>query len=336
MSLAVDRALRLPAGMSMLRNCLGSWLACHQARSEDCASSMSPDPQLRRALGFTTRLRSFLTWLCPATTLTRQPASKASSSSTYETLSIQELVAILESEGRQTWAIAISGTLAYVLERSSSGAQGGLRVVDISDVHNLRTVSYRPLDDTGVDLTVVGGAAYVLSYNGFIVLDVTNPQRPTAVCSMYMEQGGGLAVRNTYAFVTRRGGLSVIDVANPANCTQVGTLNLAGSSTSIAMNGNIAYIGQDGYTRGLNTVDITNPQQPQALGFLSTPYPPYGIAAANGRVYLTNFGLRVIDAQDPAHPRRKPNGSAWVARQLGSHRTKSLCGCFIRRHVHPP
>lgn len=214
-------------------------------------------------------------------------------------------VAILESEGSQSLAVAISGTLAYVLERSFSGGQGGLRVVDISDVHNLRTVSFSPFDDTGVDLTVVGGTVYVLNYNGFIVFDVTNPERPTALCSMSMEQGGGLAVRNTYAFVARRGGLSVIDVADPASCTQVGTLNLAGSSTSIAVNANLAYIGQNWYTNGLNIVDIANPQRPRAIGFLATPYPPYGIAAANARVYLTNFGLRVIDAQDPSHPREE-------------------------------
>ena len=209
--------------------------------------------------------------------------------------------------------------------------------MDISDVHNLRTVSFSPFDDTGVDLTVVGGTVYVLNYNGFIVFDVTNPERPTALCSMSMEQGGGLAVRNTYAFVagSRR----------PLchRCCRSSQLH----SSWHPEPGWIINVNCSERQPCLHRPELVH-KRPKHCGYHQS-------ATASDHRLLGNAlsSLRHCSRQCPRLPdqlrtqsdrcarskpptRGKPNGSAWVARQLGTCWAKGLRGCIIWRHACPP
>ena len=65
---------------------------------------------------------------------------------------------------------------------------------------------------------------------------------------------------------------------------------------------NRAYVGQSWIPNGFHIFDITNPQQPQAMGFLATPNTPYAIDALPNRVYAATDELLDIDAHDPTNP----------------------------------
>lgn len=218
-------------------------------------------------------------------------------------LNYPPLVGVLGNGGQATYAVAIAGALAYAGEYDPWRGGGGLRIVDISNTPNLHTVGYIELDDAAFDLQVIGGYAYVLGNNSFVVIDVSNPQQPSARCSHYLDSGGELTVRANRAYIAHRGGVSIIDVSNTASCPQIGSIDLPGLATAIDVVGNRAYVGQNWNQNGIHIFDVTNPQQPQAMGFLATPNTPHAIDALPNRVYATTYELLDIDAHDPANPR---------------------------------
>lgn len=82
-------------------------------------------------------------------------------------------------------------------------------------------------------------------------------------------------------------------------------LNLIGRPSSVAIQGEVALIGEQGR---LLTVDVSSPDRPVAMGALSLPdetdEPVLDAYVLGNHAYLTNWsgGLHVVDISDPAQP----------------------------------
>jgi tRNA A-37 threonylcarbamoyl transferase component Bud32 len=131
-----------------------------------------------------------------------------------------------------------------------------------------------------------------------------------------------------------------LNVENPIQPTLLGSLNLGGTSTVVAVNGNYAYVAQYGKllavdissssapilvgsldiskamyvevnnnfayvvdeTAGLKIIDISDPENPTLVGSFSST--PYGVDVIGNLVYLADLsaGLKIIDASNPTNP----------------------------------
>ena len=208
--------------------------------------------------------------------------------------------------------IFVSGSYAYV------GAWGqGLWVIDISNAFEPQVVGYYNFGGIQNYVFVSGSYAYVAS-GDLRVIDVSDPTNPYEV-RYYGTPGNamGVFVSSPYAYVAcGDGGLRVLDISNPANPQEVGHHDVYASG--IFVSGSYAYVVErdlpyiiDGiyYVYSLAVMDISNPANPQKVGYLRIGYLAYGgwsqsLFASGAYVYLAAWeqGLRVVDVSDPTSP----------------------------------
>ncbi|MFQ5427444.1 MAG: LVIVD repeat-containing protein [Thermodesulfobacteriota bacterium] len=156
---------------------------------------------------------------------------------------------------------------------------------------------------TGVaDVKVVGNTAYTAFWNGFGVLEVSNPAAPVLTGRLYLEGGRGWAVdlQGNYAYVAdREAGLKIVDITDPKSPAPVSNLPGLKFSTSVAIKNKRAYV-TDKYF-GLHVYDITDPSLP----VLVLQIPLNGInreGVLDGNIlYVTNSEhLLLFDVTDPS------------------------------------
>lgn len=157
-----------------------------------------------------------------------------------------------------SWAVAVSGSYAYVLGDWGSP----FHVLDISDPANPVPRGSLPSFAWGSDVAVAGNYAYVADYGGGLhVIDITDPASPQRVGGIDKPeqpagtshiQGQHLVVSGNYAYVAQdwwdpqarmnRGRLEVIVIANQANPRRVGGVQTKGSAGGVVVSGGRAYV----------------------------------------------------------------------------------------------
>jgi len=84
--------------------------------------------------------------------------------------------------------------------------------------------------------------------------------------------------------------------------TEVGSINLTGTSEAVAVSGNYAYMA-DGYS-GLRIIDVTDPASPTEAGSFNTNGYAYDVAVSGNYAYVADGskGLRIINVTNSASP----------------------------------
>jgi len=208
--------------------------------------------------------------------------------------------------------IFVSGSYGYV------GAWGqGLWVIDVSNPFEPQVVGYYNFGGIQNYVFVSGSYAYVVG-GDLRVIDISDPTNPYEV-GYYNTPGDavGVFVSSPYAYVADRyGGLRVLDISNPATPQEVGHHDVY--SSGIFVSGSYAYVVERDlpyiiddiyYVHSLAVVDISNPANPQKVGYLRIGYLAYGgwaqsLFVSGAYVYLAAWeeGLRVVDVSDPTSP----------------------------------
>jgi hypothetical protein len=148
------------------------------------------------------------------------------------------------------WAggVAVSGNYAYVADGNR-----GLRVVNITNPSSPFEVGFYDTPGNASGVAVSGNYAYVADGGaGLRVVNITNPAAPFEV-GFYGTPWGtsDVAVSGNYAYVADGGGgLRVVNITNPAAPYEVG-FYIGISAQSVAVQGNIAYVGVPGYGFGI-------------------------------------------------------------------------------------
>lgn len=208
-------------------------------------------------------------------------------------------------------AMAVVGNYAYV-------AAGGLQVLDISDPAHPRRVGGRLASGSipgvtvsGNGVVVSGNYAYVVSSfyaNGqssgaLDVMDISDPANPTLFGRYEMSEPNGVALSGQYACVAWSGGLLVIDVSNPANPRFVASYRSTNyCARSVAVSGNLAYLGSCGGSDGLQVIDISDPANPLRIGGYDGPDVQHVALAGNYAFLAGNGGMIVLEVSDPTNP----------------------------------
>jgi hypothetical protein len=107
---------------------------------------------------------------------------------------------------------------------------------------------------------------------------------------------------NTAYVAAGSAGLYVVDVSDLAAPRVASQLALPGNANDVRVAGGVAYVAAGS---AVLTVDVSAPASPARLGSLAVPGNAVRLAVSGTLVYVADmaFGLRVIDAGNPAQPR---------------------------------
>jgi hypothetical protein len=162
-----------------------------------------------------------------------------------------------------------------------------------------------------MDLTVVGGVAYLANEAGLELVSVTDPFHPYHLGYIQLQDyvgapngTGSVAVSGTIAYVTASwAGLDIVDVSNPSSPTLIGNYNSGGNIyQDVAIQGNLVYIA-DG--SGLRILDISDPIHPAPDGYYPLPGGQAKAVAISGTLGVIadgSTGIYVLDVSNPANP----------------------------------
>jgi len=196
---------------------------------------------------------------------------------------------------------------------------GGIAIVDVSNPADPTQLSTLVFDTTEqgcrtFDVAVKDNYAYIADYNGFYVVDVTDPALPALAASFTAFDSADhhaydVYIDGTYAFVsTENEGLYILDITNPADPQKVSSFKDSEKSISmfycVVREGNYLYIA--GGIQGLVILDITDITDPQLVSY--QPGNDYGgalvVVKKDNYVYMTTetTGLYKFDVSDPSAP----------------------------------
>lgn len=194
----------------------------------------------------------------------------------------------------------------------------GLYVLDLSGAAPSEVGRYELLTDTLLDLVISGDSAYAANQSGMLsVFDLSDPTQPSLVRRV-PTQGGTVADVDVwgsklYAAAGEQG-LLVYDLADPEYPLLVGQMQwhedysaVTLASTSAGLTAFVTARDNQSTNGWLLALDVDDPGNITLLDELDTPGTAESLAAqgdtvivADGNKDGTSYGLRVIDAADPA------------------------------------
>jgi titin len=212
--------------------------------------------------------------------------------------------------------VAISGQYAYLCD-DYPGANGYLRVVSLANPSSpVQVANFDMGASVGYgylprDVAVLGGYAYVGTYQGVVVLDVSAPTAPRFVG----KAGGGvgavpLAAKPGFIYGGAADygyGVGVGDVSIPTAPRWVGDVYLGCASAGLAVQGDFVYDAGQSTAGGPNllaVIDVTAPTAPFVAGWRLTPGAANGVAVYGDHAYIADgaSGLQVVDVTNPVDP----------------------------------
>jgi hypothetical protein len=189
----------------------------------------------------------------------------------------------IESGAAGTDVIA-QGDTVYLSSKHANIAKVDFSTFDIS---NSATPTDLWSDDMGVtNITAIAKSGnYVYgsianSADEIMIIDVTNPTSPTKVKAFPIPNSNGVALSiavngpTLYVGMQQISGeaeLFAINVSNPLSPQVMGSFEVNGDVSSIALFNNRAYLATSGDTAELMVVDITNPTAMTKLGQFDAP-----------------------------------------------------------------
>jgi hypothetical protein len=151
---------------------------------------------------------------------------------------------------------------------------------------------------------------------GFIILDLTDPAKPTVLSRLEKIMVSGMVVNgNTVYLADDTEGIYVVNISDTENLTQIGLLpayvggwELDGMSfgeRGLFIQSDHLYITDPAY--GLTIANISNSANPVRIGYFMTPLPnvlfEVRLKGDNAFVVANQSGFRTVDISDPSHPR---------------------------------
>lgn len=186
----------------------------------------------------------------------------------------------------------------------------GVMIFDVSDPTGpvpIGAISVSPFL-ARVKTAVAGSVLAVAHRSALKFFDIKAPSSPTAIGQLTVPGAvGGAALDGSNAYFTSTtDGMGVAEVSVTAPPVVVAWVDgpPAGNSTSLAVSGNLAYLGEVEST--LRVFDVSEPERPVPLGAVTTPLSSIsGITVAGNLLFVTGKGkttpgaLLVLDTSDP-------------------------------------
>jgi len=240
------------------------------------------------------------------------------------------------------WAhgVTVNGNYAYVADGAA-----GLQVIDISDPENPEKPAgglYDTLRSAG-DVFIDEDNLYIIG-SGFSVfeIDASDPANLSDIGASWPVEGTLDAVESVYvnnhtAYVAYSNGLILVDVADPLNPSfPSGAIVTEGFGLSVVVVGSYAYVSgageSEGTEKGLNVVDVRDPQHPLLAGTCEWTGggSAEGVAVSGDYAYVADGseGFQVIDISDPENPVKPAGGNEGACDTTGSAKDVAVSGNY--------
>lgn len=173
---------------------------------------------------------------------------------------------------------------------------------------------------SSLDVFVQGKYAYVTGWDGFHIIDISDPQNPRLVSSLttpYLP-AKRLFVFESYAYVADGGKLLIINIEDPSNPHIVSTVDInpdffsnegllwVGYVEDVYVSSSFAYVANGG--QGISIIDISNPRTPRIVGSAPSDY-AVGVYVSNNYLYVvgntltsSSGALTIMEIENPEHP----------------------------------
>ncbi|MDP8239588.1 MAG: choice-of-anchor D domain-containing protein, partial [Candidatus Hatepunaea meridiana] len=221
-----------------------------------------------------------------------------------------EQVGLIDNLWESARDVVVQGDYAYVAAYAS-----GLQIIDISDPEHPEVAGYWDDNPDMVEgVSVSGNFVYLaVSQSGLYVIDVSDPANPNEIGSYDTPSFAvDVVVSGHFAYVADRlSGLRVIDISDPENPDEIGFCDTPGDAQGVALSGDFVYLAdgaehpaynRGGYgASGLRVIDVSDPENPEEVGFYNTPGKAKSVAVRGDFAFVADYyqGLRVIDVSDP-------------------------------------
>jgi hypothetical protein len=199
--------------------------------------------------------------------------------------------------------LTISGIYAYLTDYSS------FKIMNITDPANPYLASTVDISRP-MDVSVRGNYAFVVGFGQMSVVDITDPVNPEIV-TVFLVDGDGIMISGSYAYIWNTlfpgGTIAIVNLTDPANPVLAGNITaIRARPLNLSVVGNYAYIAEatDVVFNGLEIFDISNPQSPQLLGFISSGWRPSALCISGNYAYVgtPNNGLQIFNISEPNNP----------------------------------
>ncbi len=180
----------------------------------------------------------------------------------------------------------------------------GLKVLDLSDIKDIKSVSFIDSNATAAyDIAVKDNLLYLANASSIKIIDISNPKNLKLIGEF---KNGAKSIIGVdiddrgYAYLSDfDNGLYVVDVKNPSNPTEVAHINTDGNAKKVKVEGYRAYVA-DGLD-GVKIFDISNPLEPKLIGVYQNGSNVVDLIIDKDILYLANEseGIEVLDVRDP-------------------------------------
>ena len=206
-------------------------------------------------------------------------------------------VAYYEDDGVYYDVKFSGGDYAYV-----AAGDAGFKIIDVNSPFGPELVGqYSTYNAFGLDYA--GNYVYLADFtDGIKILDITSPFNVFPISSFNVS---GQTVNNVtiswpYLYASARYGFSIIDISNPISPFEVHFEPLS-YVYDIEIINHLAYIAYEG---GLRIYDVSQPSDPQEIGFCNLPATARSVQVRGDFAYLAigSSGLSIVRVTNPLQP----------------------------------
>jgi hypothetical protein len=178
----------------------------------------------------------------------------------------------------------------------------GVKIFDISDPLNV-ILTGNISTMKAADIAKFNNTIYITKYLGNIqAIDVSDPANPTIIYEMpdSPEWYSDLKVIDSLLYVgTSNEGLQIYEIQDDFSLNLVNVFDAQFSSMN--RSGDDLYLSCS--IGGFQHVDISDPENPNQIGFFSTHYAPVASVVKDNKAYVCDqyFGLEIYDISDPGN-----------------------------------
>lgn len=203
--------------------------------------------------------------------------------------------------------IELSGTTAYLTDNFY-----GLKIVNIADPAQPVLLGTFSTPGYAKSVAVSGNYAYLTTSGSLNIIDVSNPQQPHQLGSLYLGSPSSIALAGNVAYITDYTlGLVVVDLNDPNNPFIISCLNprVTSALNRCQIQGNRLFV-LDAFWNEINVYDITNAPTPIPSSRYSWNLLSTAVFREGNILYTANGHLRgicihdfsVVDNDEPIAP----------------------------------
>ncbi|TXT59266.1 MAG: putative LVIVD repeat protein [Promethearchaeota archaeon] len=206
--------------------------------------------------------------------------------------------------------------IPYSIQTPLAFLSKGIYGMEILKLYSNFTSQYREYDE-GIyadSLDINGSYAYVVSEEGIVSVDISDPKNPQKIAMSYRtsehEFINDIVVDGSYIYIlsyydSDDNRLKILNTSKLYNFTVEGSYRFYNYADNLVINGSYAFVETSRFQSSfLNIINISNPENPQ----LSAEYETYsisGVYVKDSYAYISKYGtgIGVVDLSNISNPK---------------------------------